>query len=246
MPNTKQVISNGNKLKIIVIVRTMNEEKYIEPFCSSYVWADKILVADGGSTDDTVKFASLYDFVEVREFPTIVEKNGHHFNPQGRHVNFLIDWAIEEEGADWIIFDDCDSLPNYALKQQGRLLIETAHYNNYEAVFLYRLYLWGLDKYFPLLNEPGQSIWAWRSDVDVRAREIGEEDGGMTIENIPERENRFYIEPPVCLLHYTWPDEEATKTKLEFYRAVHGEHIKHPLEFAGPLKELPDYANRFE
>ena len=244
MPSTKPDISNENKLKIVVIVRTLNEQRNIEPFCSSYVWADKVLVADGGSTDNTVEFASLYDFVEVRTFPDIREKNGHHFNPQGEHLNFLIDWAIKEEKADWIIFDDCDCLPNYALKERGRLLIETANYNDYEAVFLYRLYIWGPNNYFPQLNEPGQSLWAWRANANIRGAINNET--ALHVMNIPPPEKRFYIEPPICLLHYSWPDEKAVRAKMEYYRAVEERDIESPLVFAGPLEELPDYARRFE
>ncbi|GAH78398.1 unnamed protein product, partial [marine sediment metagenome] len=44
-------------MKIMATTRTRNEEKNIARFVMSYQWADKVLIADGGSTDDTVKIA---------------------------------------------------------------------------------------------------------------------------------------------------------------------------------------------
>ncbi len=54
---------------IIAMVRTRNEEMNIGAFCESYQGiADKILVADGGSNDDTVEIALGYPKVKVRNF----------------------------------------------------------------------------------------------------------------------------------------------------------------------------------
>jgi glycosyltransferase involved in cell wall biosynthesis len=45
------------KLKIAVYAISKNEEKFVERFCASAVDADHIIIADTGSTDNTVKFA---------------------------------------------------------------------------------------------------------------------------------------------------------------------------------------------
>ena len=88
-------------MKIVATCRTLNEEKNIERFCMSYTWVDKVLIADGGSTDRTKEIANLFYNVEVRDFSERVERNGVWRNPHGKHINFLIDWA-KEEGA-WIV-----------------------------------------------------------------------------------------------------------------------------------------------
>ena len=48
---------------------------------------------------------------------------------------FLIDWA-EEEGADWIIFDDCDCIPNYKMKKLGRLIFIGASEALYDYIMV--------------------------------------------------------------------------------------------------------------
>ena len=85
-------------MKIIVTARTLNEEKRIERFVMSYQWTDKILVADGGSTDNTVTRCQGLPNTEVREFLDRVPSDDGAVwrNPHGKHINFLIDWAEDE------------------------------------------------------------------------------------------------------------------------------------------------------
>jgi len=55
-------------MKIFATVRTRNEKEHIEKFCESYSqFVDTILVADGGSTDDTVLIASKYPKVKIKD-----------------------------------------------------------------------------------------------------------------------------------------------------------------------------------
>ena len=55
-------------MRVIVLARTLNEERNIARFCRCYARADAILVADGGSTDRTVDIARQFENVEVRQF----------------------------------------------------------------------------------------------------------------------------------------------------------------------------------
>ncbi len=84
-------------MKIYTILRTRNEAKNIERFIHCYINAgvDKILIADGGSTDGTVALARGFYKVEVRDFPERVQgRNGLWRNPEGRHIQYLQDWAL--------------------------------------------------------------------------------------------------------------------------------------------------------
>ncbi len=109
----------------MALVRTRDEAGVIGVFCSSYAWADGILVADGGSKDKTMNQARKRDKTQVREFKKRFHRGGLWANPQGEHVNFLLDWA-KDEVADWVIFDDCDCHPNYKLRENARNFINLA------------------------------------------------------------------------------------------------------------------------
>jgi glycosyltransferase involved in cell wall biosynthesis len=193
-------------------------------------------VADGGSEDNTLDIARLYSNVQVRVFREKVWNGEWWRNPHGKHINFMIDWALAE-GADWIIFDDADCVPTLDLQRDIRGLLEDTPK---QVVLLYRLYLWGHNQYFPALNEPGQSLWAWHSSIGVRA-----EDNDWSHDILPcwQPPQELKLEYPHSCLHYFSPDEATVNRKLEFYRES-GEQPKalHPLKGCGELATLPDWA----
>lgn len=230
-------------MKIIAAVRTRNEERNIEKFCLSYQWTDKILVADGGSTDKTVDIASNIPKAEVRDFPVKRKMlDGLWRNPEAEHINFLIDWA-NEENADWIIFDDCDCIPNYKLRDEARELLEMS---SKDFVFVVRLYLIGKDKHIEKLAKPGKdgeyetSLWAWKTNPGIRFEDTKM---GFMFRPLPKLDERVNLYPPYCLLHNSWPTEEAIQQKLDFYRRsgqIPG--ALHPSEM-GAATPLPEWAH---
>jgi len=127
----------------------------------------------------------------------------------------MIDWAIDQ-GAGWIIFDDCDCVPTADLQQALRGIMEDT---DRDIIMLYRLYIKGQDRYFPKMNDAGQSLYAWRTDQGVRAwednplrhRMIGWEPGAANV---------LRLDRPLVCLHYFCPDAETEHRKLDFYRTV--------------------------
>lgn len=233
-------------LKIFAIVRARNEERNIGRFVRSYAWADDVLVADGGSTDLTTSTA--FDCkARIRSFYPLVESNGIERNPEGEHLNFLIDWALDE-GADWVIFDDCDCWPNYLLEKDGRAIIEEADREGKQFAFAVRLYLWGHERHFPYLAKPeplhGQwepSLWAWSLKSNLRP---STRDPWLLSWDIPvDPALRANILPPHCLLHNPWPDEETLERKMHFYNTSEKTRLNDPRDWAGPIEELPDWAH---
>lgn len=224
-------------MKAIVVCRTRNEARNIGRFCQAHQWADSILIADGGSTDATLDIARTFPNVQVDYFPHKVFNGDYWRNPHGKHINFMIDWALSE-GADWIIFDDCDCVPALDLQQNIRGLLSDT---DKKVVQLYRLYVWGSDEYFPKLNETGQSLWGWRADVPVRALE--DDPWSHDIAPVWNAGDVLNLEHPHTCLHYFCPDEATTIRKLEFYRNS-GEQPEalHPLKGCGDLAQLPDWA----
>jgi len=74
----------------VALVRTKNEERNIERFCFSYSLADAVLVADGGSTDNTIEIANSFHNVKVKHYKEKLIRNELWRNPHGKHINFYL------------------------------------------------------------------------------------------------------------------------------------------------------------
>ena len=234
-------------MKIIVVIRSFNEERNIVKCCNAYPFSDKILIADGGSTDNTISIAQEYKNVEVRPYlNTVPCKNGIFRNPDGPHINFLLDWAKEEQ-ADWIILQDCDQRPNKYLKQDARDILEKSEK---DFILITQLFLWGSDQYFPdLSGYPNwmQGLWGWRASINLRVIDKMPHfefsyDGVRSID-INQTGRIQNVMPPYCYMHFGWPTEEQTQKHLEYYRksGLIGSMLS-PLQFGGRLSPLPEWA----
>jgi len=223
---------------IIATVRTYNEETRIEKYCEAYQFADKILIADGGSTDHTVDIALQYPKVQVRDYPVKVQlENGAWRNPDGPHIQFLVDWATEE-GGDWIIHQDCDQRPNKYLKLDARrILTETTK----DFIQVTQIFLWGYDKYFKDLSFQGgwmQGLWAWRLStglkiIDKMPHYEFSLDGKTSVDI--NKTNRYQnILPPYCFMHFGWETEEMVQKHIKYYTETGLiPNMAHPLSFGG-------------
>ena len=226
-------------MKVVVVARCLNEERNIERFIHGYSFADLIIVSDGGSIDNSLKLLRQYKNVKIIHFDEKMYygDKGEHYNPDGSHLNFVINAGKEYEPT-WEILDDIDDVPNSALKFQARNLLEAVEYSQINA---FRLYLWNDDQYFPKMNNNFHpdytSLWAWKpNELNIWA------DGStshVTIRGLhPEP---YKIEIPMCLLHKSW-DGKTIEKKLERYGAM-GIKTSHPFNFAGNPVDLPEWAH---
>jgi len=226
-------------MKIVATCRTLNEERNIDAFCRAYSeFCDFLLVADGGSTDDTVERALQYPKVQVRPFDIKVTlKDGTQRNPDGPHVQFLVDWATEI-GGDWLIHQDCDQRPNKFLKNDARTILE---YAREDYLLVTQIFMWGNNQYFRDLtyrgNVPMQGLWAWRLSTGLRILDAMPHYtfslNGADMLDL-EKANHRKILPPYCFMHFGWPDEETTRKHVEYYKRTGLiEGMQHPLNFGG-------------
>lgn len=226
--------------KIIVTVRTLNEEANIADFCRCYGWANVILVTDGGSTDETVQIAESLPRVKVRDVSHLqIPMAGTALGfvtPEPHQTNIGIKWAVEQ-GADWIIRDEADCWPNPALRLEARELLDAAAE---PSMFLYRLYLWGEERYFPRYNKAGQSLWAWRPDrVNIYFDESRPLANGL--KGLPPVAQRLLLEQPYVCLHHFCPDQATVERKIQHYAAI-GSRWIHPLaSIYAPPEPLPGW-----
>ena len=236
-------------MNIIVIARTRNEELNIQRFCESYYWANKILIADGGSEDKTKEIAGKFPNVEIRDFTEKVWRHKIWRNPHGKHINFMVDWA-EDENADWIIFDDVDCIPNFHIRSECYKIFEEAEEAGAEFILANRAYIYRDDRYFKDLtcprtlagtydNEWIPSLWAWKANLGFRASE----DNPFKHEFIkrPTDYPRKELYPPYSLLHYFYPTDEYMQRKINFYDKIYdfgNAHVRDPKEYGGQLLPL--------
>jgi glycosyltransferase involved in cell wall biosynthesis len=234
---------------IVVCVRTRDEEHRIGQFCEAYKEADKILVADGGSVDNTIEIAKSYSNVKVHHYmERTYLKNGHWRNNDAAHANFLFQWAYDMN-PDWVIYDDCDIRPNYLLRKSYRTILEQT---DRDVVLAVRVYLWGKNKYFPLLSSPlgeelGQgSLWAWRGDMDLwtinKPPAYTFRAGNKEIKEFRIDTKCLELQFPFALLHYSWDDPDRVDKKVQYYReSGFIPNMKHPLDMGGEMKPLEEW-----
>jgi glycosyltransferase involved in cell wall biosynthesis len=212
-------------MKTTALVRTLNEERNIEMFCTAYRWAEKIIISDSGSTDNTVKLAKKFKNTEIHYFRDYIA--GSNRTHQPRHVNQLLDLAGDSE---WIMYGDCDLIPSEELTVELFNVV-----NNIEVwkikVPILHIYKW--NGFFPDMTS-GKSIWAWRPNrIKIRCDESnplemnmrgGEDDTHTLFSNYP-------------LLHHFAQDEEHIREKIAGYASI-GKHIAHPEKRCGRLQTL--------
>lgn len=197
---------------------TLNEERNIERYCEVYSrFADSIVICDGGSTDRTVELAEDFTKVRVVHFEEQMEFDGIPWNPKGIQHNFAYAAAMED-GPDWIITDECDSIPTLTLQKGIRS--EMKH-SVLDVVGAKRLYVLGQNRFFPDLSLLGYFGWAHRPDK-VDASYGGDLMRGLRRLSFPAPYTWHDLSPPRALLHYGWPDEETVIFKTKRYRATGG------------------------
>jgi glycosyltransferase involved in cell wall biosynthesis len=231
-------------MNIVVAVRCYNESKNITRFLRGYDFCDHIVVSDGGSTDysvDIIKYHQKYNpKIHLLNFDHHVIVDGHYFNEDAPHMNFVLD-AAKELKPDWLIFDDMDCVPTKTLRECARDMFREVYELQDYQINAFRLYLWGDTQYFPYLNrdfdDAYTSLWAWQPDkLDIRADESIRHG---TLVGLTEK-NLFRLKTPYSLLHKSYGPDTIDK-KLERYNAL-GLPMLHPLETNGELRDLPSWA----
>ncbi len=97
-------------MKISVMVIAKNEVNMIAPCLESVSWADEIVVADNGSSDQTVEIAKKFT-------PNIISYKGNDFAS-------LRNKALDNISGDWLLCVDADERVLSSLKKEILSLVE--------------------------------------------------------------------------------------------------------------------------
>ena len=77
-------------MKIVVAARCFNNEKHIERFLHGYSFADRIVVSDGGSTDNSIQLLKSNEKVELHHFEELITVDDVSFNPRWFSYEFRV------------------------------------------------------------------------------------------------------------------------------------------------------------
>ncbi|NGX44884.1 MAG: hypothetical protein K940chlam2_00024 [Chlamydiae bacterium] len=230
-------------MRVVVMCCTLNEERNIERYCEVYSRiADTIVICDGGSTDKTIELARGFDKVHLVRFEEQMNLDGIPWNPKGKQHNFAYD-VVMENNPDWIITDECDSVPTRHLQENTRSLMEKADVIENGVIGVKRIYILGENEFYPALSLEGYFGWAHRPEKADSS--YGEETPkGLRRKLFPNHETWHSIEEPNALLHYGWPDKETVEFKTMRYRATGGLPASgHAIpSYAGVPQALPEWA----
>lgn len=229
---------------ITAIVRTHNEKRNLEPFVAAYHdWVDHILIQDDESDD----YQYIYDVLDKYSKTLVDIYDGERIErgeisraKQHIQLNELIEWA-ESLGSDWIIMDDCDSVPNADLREQGKEILTQCLV---DFVYVSRLYLYKDEGYFPKMSMPNgewaQGLWAWKANKDFRFLDRGDKPQGF---KRPKPDNILRLLPPYILIHKPWPTDDVIAEKRIRYTAIYGKDYEKfdPKESSGKLEPLPEW-----
>ncbi len=105
---------NPSKLPLTVVIPTLNEGAQISDALAALEWADEVVVADGGSTDDTVAIARARgaSVIELAGETIAAQRNG----------------AIARARNPWVLAVDADERVTDTLREElARVLAAPAH-----------------------------------------------------------------------------------------------------------------------
>jgi len=207
---------------ISVGVRCLNEEELLPIFLANYQFADEIVVVDGGSTDRSKEIVLADPKVRWVEFhERVAGKRGGWRNPEGRHVNAVIDACK----GDWLYISEVDVIPSDAFQADIRGIIAVCK-EPAVASFLYYLAPWAgkYEDYRELILGP--ELNCWRRELGLRADPAND-----FSPQIPYHERPWLaLTQPRARVHLSWRTEESVARKRAFYHQVHGLEQKHPDE----------------
>lgn len=185
------------RLPLTVVIPTLNEAKNLTELVPSLAWADDVIVADGGSTDDTVAIARQLG-------AKVIELQGQTLGAQ-RNA------AIEMARHPWVLALDADERVTDALRNELAGVVTGANHAAYrirfENIYLGRVRnrgRWGRDWHVRLFKREHRfQDSKIHPDLESIA-DVGALQG--TIRHVPYRDLTHHLEKMIA--YARWGAEE--------------------------------------
>lgn len=229
-------------MHVVIGTRCLNEESLLPVFLANFdfPYTDvTIVIADGGSIDRSKEIALSDPRVTWYDFPERVPgKNGGWRNPEGKHMNFLID-KCEALKPDWLWITETDAIPNLNLQKAVPDILAEMEARKEGLLQTWLCYVApGSKEHYPnLMQGPGYTAWkpgAGRANDKLDFEGQGDLHVLSSVSNALSKE--------FSRIHLTWETEELIERKTAFYKEVHGLDTGHPDTRCGPREALPEWA----
>ena len=187
---------------ISALIISFNEEKNIAEVLKQLDFCDEIILLDSFSTDQTINIAQNFPKVKI------IQNNFENFSKQ-RNL------ALQHAQNDWILFLDADERLTPALKEE---IIQTVQLPDAkDAYYFYRIFFVGKEKIRFSGTQNDKNFRLFRKSkaqyiVEKKVHETLEVQGSIGI-----LKNK--------LLHYSFENYEAFKSKMLFYGKLKGEEL---------------------
>lgn len=212
-----QASSQNSQIKKIILTPVKNEEWILELFLrNTSSWADKIIIADQNSTDESLKICSKFEKVSVIKNESVGHSNTVRW--------LLLDEARKSEGNNLIFFLDADELlsPTCVRKIDDMVSKKTAGLGSGFSFDWVQLFgsteMFRVDSVWKK-NIKVAAFWDDRKMDFIRKYVINDHTS-----RIPETEKIIHMEYP--LLHFNHIFKEKYDWKQVWYRC--DEYIQNP------------------
>lgn len=115
------------RIEITPLILTYNEAPNIDRVLAHLTWADRIVVIDSGSSDDTLAIVKRYPNVQVFQRP---------FDTHARQWNY----GLERVKTDWVLSMDADYIVTENLVREIRSTLPQSPFDGYFIPFKYYVF----------------------------------------------------------------------------------------------------------
>lgn len=193
---------NNLENKISGLIITFNEEKNIEEVIKSLEFCDEIIIIDSFSTDNTVSLAKKFPKVKL------IQNKFEDFTKQ-RNL------ALSEAKNDWVLFLDADERLTPSLTQEIQETITSDKAK--DAYYFYRIFFVGNQKigFSGTQNDKNFRLFRKSKATYIQEKKVHETLHVKGTTGVLKNK----------LLHYSFENYEAFKSKMLFYGELKGKEL---------------------
>jgi glycosyltransferase involved in cell wall biosynthesis len=211
-------------MNIIAICRVYNGGKYLKKYLDQMSrLADKILILDDGSTDNSFSICKTYPKVEIEHIS--------HTAHEGLMSNYLYNWA-GKYNPNWIICLDVDEVFVEKYEEDVKKLCE----GFIEGYSFPLLYLWDKENEYRV-----DGVYGNIKAIRLYRYQVGKTPFVRRCHSLPVPESVNVIESSIPILHYGYLDKEERWRKYNYYLKLDDGNYNHIVSENIEVKRVEEF-----